>query len=96
MKGTGKQIKWAEDIMATAKKNLELMFHDAERLGSVSGVHGWKYAAEDVKAVSAQLEMIAARIDDAGMIINKRNMFERQALEQMASESYFQRTGKRF
>ena len=96
MTGSAKQIKLAEEIIENAKKNLEYMSEATEKFGTCTNCHAWKYAKEDVETVAKDLEMIAVQITDAGMIIDRREMFSRNSLEAMACESYFKRTGTRF
>ena len=78
MKGTEKQIKWAQDIMRGAFAALA----DMEQAAQDTTVN---YQAEDVKAIRGELETLFAdpRVT-ASMIIDIRGRVSRQQLEAQA------------
>ena len=82
MKGTEKQIKWAEDIKASVIRAFEAMERNAER--DIDGILKLGYNKNDVEAVKAVILQQVEAIDDAGMIINLRERLTQKFFEQMA------------
>lgn len=74
MKGTDKQIKWAEDIkaqaIATCVGNIERM---EKAIDNQTGRTVFPDEIEGYKVELAILQAFFAKFDDAAVIINKRN-----------------------
>ena len=71
MKGTEKQIKWAEDIIAAARSTVE---GNIKRSAEMAAQHKvFEKDLEQWKKIGEQLEAVLAMIgDDAAKIIDKR------------------------
>ena len=82
MKGTEKQIAWAEDIKASVERAFGAMERNAEK--DIDGILNLGYNKEDVEAVKAVVLPQVDAMDDAGMIINFRNRLTQKAFEEMA------------
>ena len=80
MKGSEKQIKWAEDIIADARKIIADNIHLNQNREAEFGAGIYSRRAEQWEKVSAQIEAAIAKCDDAAIIINKRNMFSYDGL----------------
>jgi len=78
MKGTEKQIKWAQDIINTA-------YADLSSMESMTKMVSLNYTAEDVKVIRDQLDVLFAdpRLT-ASMVIDIRGRISRQQLEAQA------------
>lgn len=74
MKGTEKQIKWAEDIKRNLISNIE---HQVE---SNEGNLPNPTMAQLYRIMGKAVENIFANIDDAAVIINKRHIFDIDAV----------------
>lgn len=85
MKGTEKQIKWAEDIIAGARDILAQMISQNEERAAAFGAAMYAARAEQWKKLSAQVEAAIAKCDDAAIIINKRSMFGVDGLRKWAN-----------
>ena len=70
MKGTEKQIKWAEDIKANAFANIECCRKYLTRFNGNENLAG--YSAEDINEAEAKLRAVLEKFDDASWIINHR------------------------
>ena len=84
MKGTEKQVKWAEDIIAGARDILAQMISQNEERAAELGAAMYAARAEQWKKLSAQVEAAIEKCDDAAIIINKRNMFSFDGLRKWA------------
>ena len=71
MKGTEKQVKWAEDIIETARQNIKNMTDYTKKFGSGTNGNGFKYEAVDVAEVEKSLEAIISQTDDAAFYRSK-------------------------
>lgn len=84
MKGTEKQVKWAEDIIEGARRtiaaNIKLNREREAQFGAVI----YTARAEQWEKLSAQVEAAVAKCDDAAIIINKRSMFGDDGLRKWA------------
>lgn len=78
--GSEKQIKWAQDIMDGAFGQLESMDRNAD-----NEFLGVNYTHEDVAEVRKYVQDVFSQMQDAHMVIDKRNMFHWSALEKLAS-----------
>lgn len=96
MNGTEKQVKWAEDIIETARQNIKNMADYTKKFGSGTNGNGFKYEAVDVAEVEKSLEAIISQTDDAAVIIEKRQMLSADTLKDFACRNYFKRTGRKF
>lgn len=81
MKGTEKQIKWAEDIKAGAYNTLDMLQKENDRLtGMGLEINYQSYtdmaSPEAIEAVRNELNGFFSRCDNAGTIINNRSMFQ--------------------
>lgn len=74
MKGTEKQIKWAEDIKAQTIKNIKSHIAANEAIGM--------FAEETrlYKIMERAVENLFETIDDAAIIINKRELLDIQSI----------------
>ncbi len=68
MKGTEKQIKWAEDIKAEAIRNCKAHIASNEAIGM------FEQETELYRIMIEAMEGIFAKVDDAAVIIDKRHM----------------------
>lgn len=80
MKGSEKQIKWAEDIIAGARKIIADNIQINQNREAEYGVGIYSRRAEQWEKLSTQIEEAVAKCDDAAIIINKRNMFSYDGL----------------
>ena len=82
MKGTEKQIKWAEDIIAGARRNIENNIKLQEEYAQQFPTAAKMYMdmADQWRRLSAQVEAAIAKCDDAAIIINKRSLFSFDSL----------------
>lgn len=82
MKGSEKQVKWAEDIIEGARKtieaNIRLHMENAEKFPTAAKTYNDR--ADQWKRIGAQVEAAVAKCDDAALIINKRSMFSFEGL----------------
>ena len=90
MKGTEKQVKWAEDIIANVEMILSNMIKECENLeksreGLSLTVN--KYTANDVEKVKEDL-MAKVNEMDAGQIIDKRNVLTNKNLLKATAVKY--------
>ena len=80
MKGSEKQIKWAEDILANGKatitRNIEL---DKERLAKYGDIM-FAESIEIWEQIEAEYDKIIANVTDASEIIAKRHRLSPDAL----------------
>lgn len=97
MKGTEKQIRWAEDIIANAQTAMDLMVKNyralTDRADEKLAVDTLKYTEADVEAVR---EMFNRNIETAtaSQIIDSRNRFSQKFFEEMA-KAHHNREDKR-
>lgn len=75
MKGTEKQIKWAEDIKASAIEAFDIMESNAQRPFN-------EYSLEAVKAIRAFAEPQILAMEDASAIIKNRVRLTQKAFEE--------------
>lgn len=89
MKGTEKQIAWAEDIKANALRAAACIVRNAERnveLG-FTGAHDCGFISVEAAKETEQMVIKACEtLDDAAYIIEHRNMMSQQWLEKMAAQ----------
>lgn len=80
-KGSEKQIEWAENIMNSAFRQLEHMDHDVDNEFSRA-----EYTHESIAEVRKYLQDIFSQpqMQDAHLVIDKRNAFHWSALEKLA------------
>lgn len=81
MKGTEKQVKWAEEIKATAYANVDMW---EDHFGA-STIPGDALTATLMKILRANLDMIFTAKDDAAWIIDHRNLI---SADQMMRQVY--------
>lgn len=87
MKGTEKQIKWAEDIKASAYKTCEFANIEIDRIVA-RGVELTKaekmtgYTKVAIETMKKQLDELFRNIDDAAVIIDKRNRLSEQRIRE--------------
>lgn len=77
MKGTEKQIKWAEDIKAGMYKEIELMRNNRARFDAIpNGAMLYPYTTECIDAVEAEVNAFWQRpeLESAAVVINNRYM----------------------
>ncbi len=85
MKGSEKQIKWAEDIKAGVYNALGCMERNAIKFAENGMIENTlHYDIDDVDAVKELVIAQMESIDDAGTIINIRNNLTQRNLEEMA------------
>lgn len=84
MKGSTKQIAWAEDIIEEAQAALDCMDRNIDRLGEMS-FDTLNFTHEDVTAVRNWLNGQLAMIDNASDIIKVRGQLSQTALEKLAA-----------
>lgn len=86
MKGSEKQIKWAEEIKESAFGALDCMVRGYNRRieWGEDPVQGCGYDLEAVEQVRAQVTEAFAKVEDASTIIDKRYKFTQSHLEQIA------------
>lgn len=75
MKGTDKQIKWAEDIKAHAINNCKAQIEANNKIGMFSDEN------ELYEIMILAIESIFAKVNDASVIINKREMFDSRTID---------------
>lgn len=87
MKGTEKQIAWAEDIIKSARgtvaANVKLNNERAEEHAKIEGSKAYQYYREEAEKwtrLGEQLEKIFSMTDDAVKIIEERHLFDPSAL----------------
>lgn len=75
MKGTEKQIKWAEDIKAQAINNCKAQITANNKIGM--------FAEENrlYEIMILAIEAVFDKVDDAAVIINKRQMFDSRTID---------------
>lgn len=78
MTGTEKQIKWAEDIKASAIEAFDIMESNTQR------PYFNEYSLEAVKAIRAFAEPQILAMEDAAMIIRNRARLTQEAFEERA------------
>lgn len=89
MKGTAKQIAWAEDIKANALRAADNIVRNAERLAELgfTGAHDLGFiSVEAAKEAEKMVIKACETLDDAAYIIDHRNMMTQQWLERMAAQ----------
>lgn len=67
MKGTAKQVKWAEDIIRDSRATIALNIKRSAENGFDNDVKVWE-------KVSEQYEATIAQIDDAAVVIDRREL----------------------
>lgn len=75
MKGTEKQIKWAEEIKAQAIQNCMNYIAANESIG----MHAEENELYRIMALA--IEAVCDKLDDAAKIIDKRHLFEFRSIE---------------
>lgn len=89
MKGTAKQIAWAEDIKANALRAADNIVRNAERLAELGFTGAYDPGFISVEAAKEAKQMVikaCETLDDAAYIIDHRNMMTQQWLERMAAQ----------
>lgn len=85
MKGSEKQIKWAQDIINDAMSAFDNMENDYQKLDNYGdpklAYDTLKYHLGDIEAVKAELMAVLDTVDDAGKIIELRQHMTFEALE---------------
>ncbi len=85
MKGSEKQIAWAEDIKAEMMKTFECMERNVEHFAKHGMIEDTlHYDMADVEAVKAAVIPQVEAMDDASMIIKFRNNFTQENFTKMA------------
>ena len=87
MKGTEKQIKWAQDIIDGAYAALDCMIRNYDRLAQVDksmALQTLKYDKEAVEETRKAVDAMFAQIENAADIIDKRRFFTQASLEAAA------------
>lgn len=85
MRGTEKQIKWAEDIKEQAIMAAGCIVRNAERDAELDYKHPTRYISVDVAKDLEQMVVAGfAQMDNAADIIDIRDRFAQSALENMA------------
>lgn len=84
MKGSEKQIKWAEDIKAGAYRALDSLNEMNNLFGERAEEH-WKNFSDTaspdaIEAVRKELDALFSGCDDARMIINNRAMMSSESI----------------
>lgn len=87
MKGTEKQITWAQDILANAIRNCESVIRKDEENGIFA------QRAPLYKIMKKAIEKIAATTDDASKVISNRHLFDGDTIERnvMRAETLIRR-----
>ena len=80
MKGSEKQIKWAEDIIANAYKTLDTLEKELEIRGVDPRYCLNNINKEAIDVQRASIDKVVNSIDEASMIINRRNIFSREKM----------------
>lgn len=75
MKGTEKQIKWAEDIKAQAINSCQA------RIDANTAIGCFADETEMYRIMINAIEVVFAKVDDAAKIIDKRYMFDSRNIE---------------
>ena len=83
MKGTEKQIKWAQDIIEAAYESVNCMARNIER-NDKYGLPELPYNTESLTVLKAWLDREIGAIDNAAVIINVRGKLTYDALNTMA------------
>jgi len=89
MKGTAKQIAWAEDIKASALRAAANIVRNAERnaeLGFTGAYDPGFISVEAAKEAEQMVIKACETLNDAAYIIEHRNMMTQQWLETMARQ----------
>ena len=92
MKGTVKQVAWAEDIIRNANESFDMMIKNYERMDSYGdpkrALDTLKYTKEAVEAGRAALMATLNQVNDAAMIINIRGKLTYEALKATVINGY--------
>ena len=84
MKGTEKQIAWAEDIIKNARvtvaANIAKNEEEAEKHEGSSAAAYYREQADKWTRLGEQIEGFFAATDDAAKIIDKRDLFDPRQL----------------
>lgn len=89
MKGTAKQIAWAEDIKAGALRAAANIVRNAERNAEPGFTGAYDPGFSSVEAAKEAEQMVikaCETLNDAAYIIEHRNMMTQQWLETMARQ----------
>ena len=98
MKGTEKQIAWAEDIKAGALRAAACIVRNAERNAELgfTGAYDPAFISVDAAKEAEQMVIKACKtLDDAAYIIEHRDMMSQQWLEKMATQMTRMAKGKK-
>lgn len=85
MKGTEKQIKWAEDIIRDARETIR---RNIELIKALQEKHGYDVRQDELEAYekcSESLEKVFASTEEAGAIIEMRNRISGRAINEMVN-----------
>lgn len=93
MKGTEKQIKWAEDIIRGARETLDRNIELIDKNGTAVLLKDRRQCLVDCKE---SLEKMLAGIDDAAKIINMRERLSSRAILQMVENECFRRNNHKW
>ena len=88
MKGSEKQIKWAEDIIEKAMTSFDDMIknYDKFQANGVADVLG--YSKKAVEAAKADMKAVFAQVDKASDIIDIRNKLTYDVLKATVINAY--------
>ncbi len=82
MKGSEKQIKWAEDIKKGA---MDTLTNNLERMKNSGHEEYYKITIQVFEELKKELEECFEKVDDAKVIIENRNKFASDTILKMAS-----------
>ena len=86
LKGTPKQVAWAETIRGDFLKNVDLLVNNAKRYADLSGTpNRWNPSVESAKEVRSQAITTMQSITSAPQIINNRSQLTYQFLVKWAA-----------
>ena len=80
MKGTEKQVKWAEEIKAGVYQTLAWIENRLENDRFYTDADLRYVSREAVEALRAEYDAVFERVDSAALIIDKRDMFSSKAI----------------
>lgn len=77
MKGTEKQIKWAEDIISETRESLSAhIAYCREKAAGTEIPDFWQRDAHIWEAISAEYERTISQIDSAAVVIDNRKLLD--------------------
>lgn len=93
MKGTEKQIKWAEDIIAKARETLDRNIALIDRVDTIGARKDERQCYVDCRE---SLEKMLEGVDDAAKIIDMRERLSSSSILQMVENECIRRNNHKY